>query len=168
MYSSRSLERAALAVAAALLAACQADPAAEKSSEATIPANIAGANTAAPVAIPPAAQPAGRYRFTGTEPFWGGTIDGSKLLYQTPEDQAGNAIAATVIKEGAATRYSGTLDGQPFVLVLTPGTCSDGMSDTVYPLVAALTVHGEQRKGCANPLVGATASSQTPPATPAP
>ena len=57
-------------------------------------------------------------------------------------------------KEGAATRYSGTLDGQPFVLTLTAGTCSDGMSDTVYPLSAALTVNGEQRQGCANPIVG--------------
>jgi len=170
MYSIRSLDRAVLSVAAMLLAACQADPAAEnlESTEAASPANIAEAGTAAPVPIPPAAEPAERYRFTGTEPFWGGTIDGSKLLYQTPEDQAGKAITATVVKQGAASRYSGTLDGQPFVLVLTPGICSDGMSDTVYPLVAALTVHGEQRNGCANPLVGATASSQTPPATPAP
>lgn len=149
-----------MSLAALMLAACQAEPAANNVSAnvpevAAQPANAIGETNAAAPAAPPAAHPAARYRFTGTEPFWGGTIDGSTILYRTPEDQSGKTVAATVTKQGAATRYSGTLDGQPFVLTLTAGTCSDGMSDTVYPLNAALTVHGEQRQGCANPIVGA-------------
>ena len=149
-----------MSLAALMLAACQAEPAASNVAAtvpniAAPPANAVGeTNAAAPAAAPQVAQPTARYRFTGTEPFWGGTIDGSTILYRTPDDLAGKTITATVTKDDSATRYSGTLDGQPFILTLTPGTCSDGMSDTVYPLKAALTVHGEQRQGCANPIVG--------------
>ena len=152
---------AMISLAACVLAACQAEPAANIAEAsgpevAASPANSADeANNAATVVIPPSAKPIARYRFTGTEPFWGGTIDGSVILYQTPEDQAGKTIKATMTKTAAAARYSGTLDGEPFILTLTPGTCSDGMSDTVYPLSAALTVHGEHRQGCANTIVGA-------------
>ncbi len=172
MYSVRSLDGAALTIVTRLLAACQAEPAAEKGASAEPPATAAhgveangdGSATGAPT-VEPAAP---RYRFTGTEPFWGGTIDGSAIVYRTPEDIDGQTIATTVAKLGAATRYSGTLDGQPFILTLTPSTCSDGLSDTVYPISAALTVQGEQRRGCANPIVGASASSQTQPEAPTP
>jgi len=154
--TARSI-RPALLLAALLLVACRDKPIANGAEEnissaevvATAPGNLAKPDTA-PRATPPTA----RYRFTGTEPFWGGTIDGSTILYQTPDDQAGKTITATVSLEGASTRFSGTLDGQPFILKLTPGTCSDGMSDTVYPLHAVLAVHGEPRQGCANPVVG--------------
>ncbi len=147
-----------MAVAALVLAACKADPAANDVAENlgnTEVAASAAANRAEPAAAPPAAPPTARYRFTGTEPFWGGTIDGATILYQTPDDQAGETITATVTTEGTTTRYSGTLDGKPFILKLTPGTCSDGMSDTVYPLHAVLAVRGEPRQGCASPSVGA-------------
>lgn len=153
------------------LTACRAEPIANDVAGNAGNADVvatAPANLAEPPAAPPLTQPTARYRFTGNEPFWGGTIDGTTILYQTPEDQAGQTIAATVTTEGATTRYSGTLEGRPFVLKLTPGTCSDGMSDTVYPLHAVLAVRGEARQGCANPIVGAGAASQTPPAAPAP
>jgi uncharacterized membrane protein len=158
-------------LAALLLTACRDEPVAQDAAQNVGNAGAsaaAPANLVEPAAVPPAAEPAARYRFTGTEPFWGGTIDGATILYQTPDDQAGQTIAATMSREGATTRYSGTLDGQPFVLKLTPGTCSDGMSDTVYPLHAVLAVRGEPRQGCGSPVVGASASSQTPPAAPAP
>lgn len=152
---------AAMAIAMLLLSACRAQPVTNKVAQnvgeadavATAPANLAE-----PVAAPPAAQPTARYIFTGTEPFWGGTVDGLTIHYQTPEDQAGKTIAATMTKEGATSRYSGELDGKPFILKLTPGTCSDGMSDTTYPLHAALAVRGEPRQGCATPIVGASKS----------
>ena len=139
------------------LAACRAEPnEAEQSNAAEVTAT-APAKPAEQSAAPPVAAPTARYRFTGTEPFWGGTIDGSTILYQTPDDQAGKTIAAIVATEGATTRYSAMLDGKPFILKLTPGTCSDGMSDTVYPFHAVLAVHGEPRQGCASPIVGASA-----------
>ena len=174
MYSIRSLDRAALTFATLLIAACQAEPAVENGAKSQPPASAGNAvetNRDAAVGIAPALEPAAqRYRFTGTEPFWGGTIDGSTIVYRTPDDIDGEAIAATLSKVGSATRYSSTLDGQPFILTLTPGTCSDGMSDTVYPISAALSVQGEERRGCATPVVGAGAadSSQTPPEEPTP
>ena len=148
--------RQALALSALLLAACRAEPIANEAKQSTNAEVVvlAPANSADASPVPPAAQPTARYRFTGTEPFWGGTIDGATILYQTPDDQAGKTITATMTKEGATIRYSGELDGQPFILKLTPGTCSDGMSDTVYLLHAVLAVRGEPRQGCASPIVG--------------
>jgi len=32
---------------------------------------------------------------------------------------------------------------------VTPGACSDGMSDRSYPYTVTLQVRGEQRQGCA-------------------
>lgn len=156
MLAIRSI-RPAVALAILLLTACRAEPVANDTEDKvgnTDTVAAVPANSAEPAAAAPAAQPTARYRFTGTEPFWGGTIDGAEILYQTPDDQAGKTILATVSQEGGATRYSGALDGQPFILKLTPGTCSDGMSDTVYPLHAVLAVRGEPRQGCANPIVG--------------
>jgi uncharacterized membrane protein len=39
--------------------------------------------------------------------------------------------------------------GAPLVMVLTPGPCSDGMSETVYPLKATVIRPGEALSGCA-------------------
>ena len=48
-----------------------------------------------------------------------------------------------------------------FALAVTPGDCSDGMSDRTYPFVATLQVAGEQRNGCAwterRPFTGSAA-----------
>ena len=162
--------RQALALSAVLLTACRVEPIANEVDQSTNAEMVAAApaNSAEPSPVPPAITPTARYSFTGTEPFWGGTVDGTTILYQTPDDQAGKTITATMTKEGPTTRYSGELDGKPFILKLTPGICADGMSDTVYPLHAVLAVRGEPRQGCANPIVGPSASSQTPPAAPSP
>jgi uncharacterized membrane protein len=49
--------------------------------------------------------------------------------------------------------WTGSLGGHPFVLRTRPqADCSDGMSDKRYPIAVALTVGGEQRTGCAEPL----------------
>ncbi len=91
------------------------------------------------------------YRLIGTEPFWGGTVSPTEIVYSTPENQEGERIAveATFAPERAV--YTGRLDGRPFVLTLTPGPCSDGMSDNVHAYTARLQVRGESRQGCANP-----------------
>jgi len=87
--------------------------------------------------------------FTGTEPFWGGQVSGSSLTYTTPEDQKGATIAVSRFAGRNGVSYSGDLAGAAFVVALTPGSCSDGMSDRRYPFVATLQVKGEQREGCA-------------------
>lgn len=90
------------------------------------------------------------YRLIGTEPFWGGTARGSKILYKTPENQAGEPVEAIAAYGAAKETYTGSLGGKPFVLTLTKGPCSDGMSDNVHTYTARLQVRGETRQGCAD------------------
>lgn len=88
-------------------------------------------------------------RFTGTEPFWGGQVEGDSLFYSTPEDLDGQTIAVTRFAGRGGVSFSGTLGGQALDLMVTPGDCSDGMSDRTYPFVATLQLGTDQRSGCA-------------------
>lgn len=87
--------------------------------------------------------------FTGTEPFWGGTIRGTSLTYTTPDNQEGLMFEVARFKGQGGLGFSGNLDGRMFDLLITEGRCSDGMSDRTYPLVATLKLDGEVREGCA-------------------
>lgn len=88
-------------------------------------------------------------RFTGNEPFWGGSIAGNRLLYQTPELPDGEAVTVERFAGRGGVSWSGTYRGARFGLSATPGACSDGMSDRSYPYTVTLTVGVEQRSGCA-------------------
>ncbi len=88
-------------------------------------------------------------RFTGTEPFWGGQVAGTSLTYTTPENIDGETITVTRFAGRGGLSFSGNLDGRPLDLAITPGDCSDGMSDRTYPFVATLQLGSEQRNGCA-------------------
>ena len=87
--------------------------------------------------------------FTGTEPFWGGESAGGTLTYSTPENIDGTTIAVERFAGRGGLSLAGQLDGAPFDMAITPGDCSDGMSDRTYPFTATLQVRGEQRNGCA-------------------
>lgn len=87
--------------------------------------------------------------FTGTEPFWGGETSGDTLTYSTPEEIEGMEIAVERFAGRNGLSVSGELEDQPFVMAITPGECSDGMSDRTYPFTVTLQVLGEQRQGCA-------------------
>ncbi|HEX9964464.1 MAG TPA: hypothetical protein VGB04_05720 [Allosphingosinicella sp.] len=93
-------------------------------------------------------------RAVGTEPFWNARTEGRCVTYSHPEDQKGTRVWTRYVPgpRGGGT-WSGSLGGQPFELRTRarPG-CSDGMSDRRYPLAAELTVAGERRSGCAEPL----------------
>ncbi|MBX7459100.1 hypothetical protein K3152_12645 [Qipengyuania sp. 1NDH17] len=86
---------------------------------------------------------------TGTEPFWGGEIAGGKALYTTPENQDGMRFDVERFAGNNGLSFTGSIDGAGFDLMVTPGDCSDGMSDRTYPFVATLEIDGEQRNGCA-------------------
>lgn len=88
-------------------------------------------------------------RLTGTEPFWGATIDGNTLKYSTPENIDGITIAVTRFAGRGGVSFSGTLEGEQMDVMITPGACSDGMSDREYPYNATLRIGDEQRSGCA-------------------
>lgn len=88
-------------------------------------------------------------RFTGTEPFWGGTVTGTRLLWQTPENIDGETLAVRRFAGNNGLAYTGTVGEQSFDMTITPGTCSDGMSDRAYPYTVTLKLGAEQRHGCA-------------------
>lgn len=92
-------------------------------------------------------------RAIGTEPFWAAKIEGRCVTYSHPEDQQGIRVWTRFTPTSEGGLWSGALGGQPFELRTraAPG-CSDGMSDKSYPVATDLLVHGEQRKGCAEPL----------------
>lgn len=85
----------------------------------------------------------------GTEPFWGGTVARGNFLYTTPEVEAGETIAVRRFAGNNGLGFSGTLRGTSVDLAITPGNCSDGMSDRTFPFVATLRIGAEQRSGCA-------------------
>lgn len=122
--------------------------------EARTPAGIAGEAAASPCLVQDGDRiAANAIRAIGTEPFWGARVEGRCVTYSTPEDQDGTRVWTKFAGTAASGRWSGALDRQPFVMETRPeADCSDGMSDTVYPIAVTLTVRGEQRRGCAEPL----------------
>ena len=90
-----------------------------------------------------------RYQALGTEPFWSIDVTPGKLRYSSPENIDGTEFPSSESVQGSGTRYSGMMDGKAVVLVIEPGECSDGMSDTVYPYRSALTIDGKTEQGCA-------------------
>ena len=88
--------------------------------------------------------------FGGTEPFWGGEVQGNRLNYTTPENPDGTAITVERFTGQGGLGFSGTLAGQTFDMTVTPGECGDGMSDRAYPYTVTLMLDGGQRNGCAH------------------
>ena len=88
-------------------------------------------------------------RFLGTEPFWGGETAGSTLTYDTPENPDGATITVERFAGNNGLSIAGDLESAPFDMVVTPGECSDGMSDRSYPFVVTLRIGEETRFGCA-------------------
>jgi uncharacterized membrane protein len=137
--------RAYLAAACLLVAACHS----ESPSAATPPSASPTVATAADTQVYSGIGSGETVHFTGTEPFWGGEVSGETLTYETPDNQVGRMVAVSRFAGRNGLSFSGELDDMPFVLAVTPGQCSDGMSDRSYPFTATLQVDGQQRNGCA-------------------
>ncbi|MEE4539734.1 MAG: hypothetical protein V2J51_14745 [Erythrobacter sp.] len=90
----------------------------------------------------------------GTEPFWSLTItpnatgayEGGFSTLETPDPQA---FALTRFAGNNGIGYSGTLEGEAVQLALTPGECSDQMSDRRYPFTATMAIGEATLMGCA-------------------
>lgn len=132
-----------LAVAVAALSACQQSDAVRNSTAGLTPGDTSETKPYDGVAA------SETVRFTGTEPFWGGQVAGSSLVYKTPDNPDGTTITVERFAGRGGMSWSGTYQGKPFRLAVSEGECSDGMSDRSYPLTATLAVAGEQRSGCA-------------------
>ncbi|AOL22707.1 putative membrane protein [Erythrobacter litoralis] len=89
---------------------------------------------------------------TGTEPFWGMTIDQAEgaAAYSTPENIDGQRFAVERFAGNNGLGFTGTLDsGDGVTVTITPGECSDGMSDRTYPFTAIAEVGERDLAGCA-------------------
>ncbi|ESQ74458.1 COG3650 family protein [Asticcacaulis sp. AC402] len=92
----------------------------------------------------------------GTEPFWSVKVDGATMTYSSPEASGKPyPLETTKIVNSKAELAGGGLS-----VTLTAGTCSDGMSDRVYPLTAVVKLDGKTLNGCA---ISAAEMAQTKP-----
>lgn len=89
-----------------------------------------------------------KLHFIGTEPFWRGDAADGKLTYASIADEAGITFPVTRFAGRGGLSLSGSLNGADFDMMVTPGDCSDGMSDRTYPYVVTIRVDGETREGC--------------------
>jgi uncharacterized membrane protein len=88
-------------------------------------------------------------RVVGTEPFWGGTIADGQLTWTTPENIEGTSLPVERFAGRGGVSFSGQLGGQQIDIAITPGDCSDGMSDRTYPFNATVQLGGDILTGCA-------------------
>lgn len=135
-----SLQTLAPAAALLLLAACHSG---SGHSQSGVPGDD---DSTQPFA---AISPDETLHFVGTEPFWSGSARGSTLTYSTPAQPDGTKIPFTRFGGRNGLGLSGMLDGDTFDMTITPGDCSDGMSDRRFPFTVTLNIGGDIREGCA-------------------
>jgi len=98
----------------------------------------------------------------GTEPFWNLRIESGEGVWTTPDKQPGTRLALRRFAGNNGLGFTGTLDGKPFTAALTPGQCSDGMSDRRFPFVATIALGGETFEGCGYTTSQPFSGSKTP------
>lgn len=151
-------------VAASLLAACArttpTPTAPPQSQAATAGGSHQTTTDPAPSPTPPEAaqgkrsagqenEPVLAWRAFGTEPFWGARVDGDMLVFTTPEDQAGKTMRGQRVPSLVGFVFVGRDGATEFHLGITPGECSDGMSDNRYEFMSTFSYAGTTYKGCA-------------------
>jgi len=103
----------------------------------------------------------------GTEPFWNLVItptdNGFDANYSTPELIDGAHFSVTRFAGNNGLGFSGQMDAKSVNLALTPGECSDGMSDRTYPYTATLLLGDVTHYGCAHTDMEPFAEGETIP-----
>lgn len=101
---------------------------------------------------PPRDEPEAAWRAFGNEPFWSVQARGGTLVFTTPDDQAGVTLSGRRVPSLVGTVILGTGPRGEFHLGITPGECSDGMSDNRYRYASTFMYAGTTYKGCAEPV----------------
>jgi uncharacterized membrane protein len=107
--------------------------------EAPAAKRVAGEENADPLRI---------FRAFGTEPFWNVNVEDTRLTFTTPEDQAGAVMEGARRALADGVEITGQHDGKSFVLTVSAGTCSDGMSDIEHRMVSTFRYGEIDYKGC--------------------
>lgn len=103
---------------------------------------------------------------TGTEPFW--TIEiapadrGYRATYSDPDNIDGKSFAVERFAGNNGLGFSGELDRAVVQIAVTPGDCSDGMSDRTYPFTATVGMGDRTLQGCAYTDAQKYEGEQTP------
>lgn len=113
-----------------------------------------GSNEDAP---PPADAPvtvgpdySGDFDAVGTEPFWNLKVRADGMTLARPDHPEVATANPGVRADGDQGVWDGTAGERRLVLRLTPGDCSDGMSDRRYGYSAEVWIDGETLRGCAS------------------
>ncbi len=126
------MRRLAPLAALLLFAACE-----PKAEVAPLPAPAAEASAPGPFA--------GDFNAVGTEPFWAVEVREGTVRLSRPD-----AVDVTIAHNGPKVEGEKAVWAGPNLsLTLTPGECSDGMSDRVFGYVAEVKAGAETLKGCA-------------------
>ena len=145
----------AIASLSFLLVACNPS---QPTSEPTPPAGAAapaarasaapGALAAKRVAGQEHADPLRIFRAFGNEPFWNVNVENTRLTYTTPEDQTGVVMEGMRRDLTEGVEITGQHDGKAFVLTVTSGACSDGMSDIQHGMTSTFRYGDIDYTGC--------------------
>ena len=138
--------RAALIAIALMLAACEAPMGSTE--QAPPPAD-------APVTVGP--DYSGDFDALGTEPFWNVKVRAGGMTLARPDQPEVATANPGVRVDGEQGVFDATVGEQRLVLRLTPGDCSDGMSDHRYGYAAEVWIDGETLRGCADKTRNLTA-----------
>lgn len=95
---------------------------------------------------PAVARPiGGDFDAVGTEPFWAVQVRADSLTLSRPDHAELKVPAPRPEARGGGTVWA----AEGMTVSITPGACSDGMSDRAYTNVALVRVGAEILKGCA-------------------
>lgn len=96
----------------------------------------------------PANVPAGaRLWASGNEPFWNFVADAQGAAFRTPE--ATLKLPAAALREAdGAVAYDAVHEGQRIRVELSPGLCSDTMSEAAFGRRAVVALGGRLYTGC--------------------
>ncbi len=87
----------------------------------------------------------------GNEPFWSVEARGTTLVFMTPDDQRGVTLLGRRVPSLVGTVILGKGPRGDFHFGITPGECSDGMSDRTFRYASTFIYDGVTYKGCAEP-----------------
>lgn len=87
----------------------------------------------------------------GTEPFWNFKIAGTSAKYSSPENQAGSAFTVKRTDSAQGVAFTGAMEGKRVTILITPQSCSDGMSDRTHAYTVKAMIDDNTLNGCANP-----------------
>jgi len=133
------MRAAALAVTALLITACDAPLG---SSEQTPPP------ADAPIILGP--DYTGDFDAVGTEPFWAIKVRADSMSLTRPDHPEVTTANTGVRIDGEQGVFDATAGETRLVLRLTPGDCTDGMSDRHYGYHAEVWIDHETLRGCAS------------------